>query len=132
MYPMNILVYAISVLLGTLGLLAVVLGPWLPGSEEAGRQRTVLGFVLLSWGVAFGFYRMKSYRGGAASIVGLLLLGIGISYGIGNFLWRTHATEKDFLTNVFASVFLIVAGVALLWQGHKVHKSKQVHSAYDR
>lgn len=115
----------LAAVLVALGFVAIVVGPWLPGFEEVGLKRTVLGFVLVAWGLTLGFYRAKSYRGGLPTIVGMLLFGIGIWNGVGDFVWRNYLTEKDLVANVLASVFLIGAGIALLWHGHTIHKSKR-------
>lgn len=119
---MNLIVYIISGCLTGLGLFAIVLGLTLHEYTESDLKQTALGVVLIAWGLTFGYYRAISYRGGITTIIGVLLFGVGIYSGIGDFLWRPFVTQKDAFANVFASVFFIVVGGALMWHGHKAHK----------
>lgn len=126
---MKIIVYTISGALVIFGSLAIALGPSLSGYAEFGLKRTVTGFMVLGWGLTFGYLQAKSYQGGITTVIGVLLLGVGIWNGVGDLLWKTFTTLKDAIAYIFASLFLIGAGGALLWQGHRVHKMKTTNRA---
>ena len=80
----------------------------------------VSGFVLIFWSVLLGVSERKSYKGGAATIVGVTLLTISISLIFDLFL-SDGANKNKVLKELIAITFLSISGVALLKQGHKYH-----------
>ena len=123
---MKIVNYAIVGLLTFTASLSVVFGPRTTGSASLAKS-LVLAAMLLGWAMLLAFYQSKSYRGGAASIVGAILFGIGIWSVFGELFWHEHAIEKDRWTHVLAILFLIGSGSALLRQGHQIHKLRTSH-----
>lgn len=123
---MKIINYAVVGLLTFTASLSVVFGPRVPDSASSAKS-LVLAAMLLGWAMLLAYYQSKSYRGGAASIVGAILLGIGMWSASGEFLWHEHAIEKDRWTHVLATLFLIGSGIALLRQGHQIHKLRTSH-----
>lgn len=89
---------------------------------DAPAEPVVMGLVFLAWGILLILYRARSYKGGAASIVGAILLGIGIWSVIGEVFWQLRPTVKEMWTAVAAEGFMVVAGTALLLQGHRIHR----------
>jgi hypothetical protein len=82
-----------------------------------------MGIVFLLWGVLLIQYQARSYRGGAATIVGAFLLGIGLSELVGELLWKEPLTTRDAWTVLVAEVTFFIAGLALLVQGHRIHRA---------
>ena len=80
----------------------------------------VSGFILIVWSMLLGLSEKKSYKGGAATIVGVILLTISISLVFDLFLSETADKNKR-LKELIAITFLSFSGAALLKQGHKYH-----------
>ena len=120
---MKIIGYLISGILTFTAALLVTMGRHLPQFSGASFKPVMLGVVMLAWAMLLNYYLTKSYRGGAASIVGAIMLGVSIWSGLGELLWPEFATVRQTWTSVLASLFFVGAGLALLIQGHRLHKA---------
>jgi len=108
--------------------LALIVALRRPENVEFSVKYIALSGLLLAWAMLLGYYQSKSYRGGAASIIGTILLGIGIWAGFGGFFWKEHTTQSDAWLYALANVALICMGIALILQGHRIHKLRANHA----
>ena len=81
-----------------------------------------MGVLFVVWGALLLWYRAKSYRGGAATIIGALLLGMSAYTLLENIFWAVPTTPKEAFIQISVLVVLAVAGSALVKQGHKMHR----------
>jgi hypothetical protein len=85
-------------------------------------NNVTLGAIVIIWGGLLLWYRAKKYRGGAATMIGALILGLAINSLLDHFFLALPATLKDALIQISIVILLILAGTALLKQGHKMHR----------
>jgi hypothetical protein len=120
---MKVLGYIVAGLLSFCGILVLAFLPGTPKYAVVPAGPIIMGLVFLVWSSLLVLYLSRSYRGGAGSIVGAVLLGIGIWSVVVNVLGAGYVdTEKAWMETIGA-LLSILAGVALLVQGHKIHKS---------
>lgn len=121
---MRIATYILAGMLVLFGMLGVVAGLSSFGSAESPGASVVGGLLFLSWGILLGWYRAKAYRGGAATIVGAILLSFGAFSASRSLLWRVPVSRKDVGREIATFVGFVVPGVALLMQGRAIHRLK--------
>lgn len=120
---MKALRYLAAGVLILVALLTAMAAPNMPSYASAPAQPYVMGIVLLVWGVLLIQYQKLSYKGGAATIIGAFLFGIGLAELSGEFLWKHHEATSEVWITAIAETGFIVAGLALLAQGHRIHKA---------
>lgn len=118
---MKIVNYAIfGILVGTGGFAIVLAGK---GERPTG-EAIALGIVLVTWGMALFYYQSNSYRGGAASVIGAILLGIGVWNAPVDVFWTAHPAVREAWISAVTDLFIVGSGIALLIQGHRIHKQR--------
>ena len=80
------------------------------------------GLIIIFWSILLGIAQKKSYKGGAASIIGTVLFTGAIALLV-NLCFFTEYTNLKLLKGVFSTSLLLIAGVALLKQGHQFHRT---------
>ena len=118
---MKIIGYLISGILTFTAALLVTMGRHIPQFSDTPFKPVMLGVVMFGWAILLNYFLIKSYRGGAASIVGAIMTGVGIWSGLGELFWPEYTTVRLAWTSALASLFFVVAGVTLLMQGHRLH-----------
>lgn len=118
---MKFINYAVFGILVTTGGFAVVLAG--KGERPTG-EAIALGIVLVAWAMALFYYQSHSYRGGAASVIGAILIGIGIWNASVDVFWTAHASVREAWISAVTDLFIIGSGMALLVQGHRIHKQR--------
>jgi hypothetical protein len=120
----NYLVVGLLIAIASLGMVVAL------REENSGSllKYAALSGLFLAWAILLAYYQSRSYRGGAASIIGALLLGIGIWTGLAPLLWEEPPAGKDAWLGASVVIFLIGSGLALMLQGHRIHKLKQVQA----
>jgi hypothetical protein len=121
MKVLNYFVVGLLTAIASLGMV-VALRPEHSGSSV---KYVALSGLLLGWAILLGYYQSKSYRGGAASIIGAVLVGVGIWTGLGALLWEEQLARKDAGLEASVIIFLIGSGIALMLQGHRIHKLRK-------
>lgn len=84
--------------------------------------RLSMGTVITVWGAFLLWYNIKSYRGGAATIVGVFLLGMAVHYVVESLFQATSVNLKEESSLNMAIALCALAGLALVRQGHKIHR----------
>lgn len=107
-----------------LGIFGIMLAPSSSRFVEVPIKPVILGAMLLIWGILLAWYQTKSYRGGAATIIGGFLVGLAAFTAAENLLWRPPVTSREASLEIAAFLIFLVAGGALLIQGHRIHKLK--------
>jgi ABC-type Mn2+/Zn2+ transport system permease subunit len=123
---MKVFNYIIVALFTLTASFAVIVARRTP-EHSASVSYVALAGVLLGWAILLGYYQSKPYRGGTASIVGAILLGIGIWSGLGELFWEERTSQKDVWLGALVTLFFIGTGVALTLQGHRIHELRANH-----
>ena len=120
----NYLVVGLLTAIASLGMV-VALRAENPGSSL---KYAALSGLLLGWAVLLAYYQSRSYRGVAASLIGAVLLGIGIWTGLAPLLWEEQPVGRDAWLEASGVIFLIGSGLTLMLQGHRIHKLRTVQA----
>ena len=128
---MKLLRYSVGGVLVLLALLFAMFAPSMPRFGEAPAQPYVVGLLLLVWGVLLIRYQTSSYKGGTASVFGAFLLGVGVWGVCGEIFWREYVATKPAWARVMAEATFVIVGVALLVQGHRIHKMSNAKRSKD-
>lgn len=81
----------------------------------------ISGLTLIFWSILLIVAQGKSYKGGAASIVGTMLLTMAIILLFNLCFFESFANVKQISSTLVCTIIFLIAGVALLKQGHKYH-----------
>ena len=81
----------------------------------------ISGITLVFWSILLIIAQGKSYKGGAASIVGTMLLTIAIILLFNLCFFESFTNVKQISNKLITTIIFLIAGVALLIQGHKFH-----------
>jgi len=124
---MKVFSYIVVGLLTVTACLAVIVALRPPEQSGFPVKYIVLAGLLLGWAILLAYYQLKSYRGGAASIIGAIVLGIAIQAGLGGLLWEEHTNLKEAWLYALVTLLFIGMGAALMLQGHRKHKLRANH-----
>lgn len=113
----------LMIFVGNFGIMSSLHEPPIQASQLS------IGLVMTAWGGFLLWYSIKSYRGGAATIIGVFLLGLAIHSVIESVFWAELATPKEARSQYLMIVFCALAGLALVKQGHIIHKLISQRSA---
>ena len=105
-----------------LGAFSVVFGPASPRFADDPSKALVGGLLLITWGTLLTWYQVRGYRGGAATIIGGFLVGLGAYSACDGLLWNTPSSAKEIGLEIVVFGIFTGAGIALLMQGHRIHR----------
>lgn len=80
------------------------------------------GITLVFWSVLLGLSQKKSYKGGAAAILGVMFLTIAFILLFHLCFLVSFENLKKLSSELFSTTFFLIAGIALLKQGHQYHR----------
>jgi hypothetical protein len=124
MKTFNYVVAGVLTVVASLGMVVALRA----GSSGSSLKYAALSGLFLGWAVLLAYYQSRSYRGGAASVIGAVLLGIGVWTGLAPLLWEQQPVGRDAWLEGAVVIFLIGSGIALMLQGHRIHKLKAVQA----
>lgn len=119
---MKILGYTIAFILALLGFLFIAFSSSMTEPPNSPIKSTFLGAVFIAWAYLLFEYIKSNYKGGPASIIGAILTGFGIYMFPDILMLKETNTPVEATATYLTSGLLILAGLILLFQGHRMHK----------
>jgi len=128
---MKIIGYIFAFLLALIGFLFIAFSSGLNELPNTPLKTKVLGVVFISWGYSLMTYIFKNYKGGPTSIIGAILVGFGIYMSPEIFTLTETINSVEVAATYTLIVLLILGGLILLFQGHRIHKNQIAYNTYE-
>lgn len=100
----------------------------MPRHLESPAKPISLGIVFLVWAYSLVKSVSSNYKGGAASVVGAFLIGMGIYSATSILYLSKDLTTVEIFASHLAYIVFFIAGAALMYQGHRIHKTKRAYN----